>query len=139
MTLPQMARSPRGATPGAVTGIIVDDEAEVRALFAEVCRRAGMRVLQAETGHVALALAKAQAPDFIVTDINMPECDGLELCRRLRGDPDLHHVRIVVVSGVAAVEGEAALAAGCDAVIEKPCPPKLLVETIWQVLSLRPQ
>ena len=87
---------------------------------------------------MALALAKEVSPDVIVTDIEMPECDGLELCRRLRGDPDLHHVRIVVVSGVAAVEGEAAVAAGCDAVIEKPCRPSVLVETIRLALARRP-
>ena len=86
----------------------------------------------------ALTDADGGKIDVIVTDIEMPECDGLELCRRLRGDPDLHHVRIVVVSGVAAVEGEAAVAAGCDAVIEKPCRPSVLVETIRLALARRP-
>lgn len=138
MTLPPFAHDHHGKALSAHIGIIVDDEPEVRALFAEVCRRAGMQVRQAGSGYRALDLARAQVPDFIVTDIEMPDCDGLELCRRLRTDPDLHQIRIVVVSGVAAVEGEAAVAAGCDAVLEKPCHPALLVDTIRQVLALRP-
>jgi len=121
----------------APIGLVVDDEPMIRAVFVEALRRAGVQVLEAADGRSALALAQATTPDFVVTDIQMPEGDGLELCRTLRADPALQHVRIVVVSGMGAAQVTEAVAAGCDAVIEKPCAPSLLVETIQRLLILR--
>jgi len=121
----------------APIGLIVDDEPLIRAVFGEALRRAGVQVFEAADGRSALALAQATTPDFVVTDIQMPRGDGLELCRMLRDDPRLQHVRIVVVSGMAATKASEAVAAGCDAVIAKPCAPTLLVETIQRLLMLR--
>lgn len=121
----------------APVGLVVDDEPMIREVFCEALRRAGIRVLQAENGSVALRLAKSTTPDFIVTDLEMPGGGGLELCRALRDDSVLHGVRIVVVSGLAASQTVAAVAAGCDAVIEKPCKPSVLVATIQHLLALR--
>lgn len=117
-------------------GLIVDDEPMVRAVFREALRRVGIQVFEAATGCSALALAQATTPDFVITDLQMPGGDGLELCRTLRGDPALHRVRIVVVSGVASAQAAAAVAAGCDAVIEKPCTPAKLVATVQRLLAL---
>jgi CheY-like chemotaxis protein len=122
---------------GVITGLVVDDDEAVRMLHAEAFRRAGFETVQAATGRVALEMAKAHVPDFIITDIQMPELGGIELCRLLRSEPSLSHVRIVVVSGVAAVEGAEAFRAGCDAVIEKPCSPSMLVATIRRLPALR--
>lgn len=127
------------ATDGVITGLVVDDNPEVRALLAVALRRAGFESVQAANGRAALEIAKAHRPDFVVTDLQMPEVGGIELCRLLRRDPSLSHVRIVVVSGVAATEGAAALTAGCDAVLEKPCSPMVLVATIRRLLALRQQ
>lgn len=122
---------------GVPVGIVVDDEPMIRAVFSEALRRVGIQVLEAASGGSALALAQATTPDFVITDIQMPGGDGIELCRTLRGDPALNGVRIVVVSGMASTEGAAAVAAGCDAVIEKPCTPAVLVATIQRLLALR--
>jgi CheY-like chemotaxis protein len=121
----------------APIGLVVDDEPMIREVFCEALRRAGIQVLEAENGSAALRIAKTTTPDFIVTDIEMPGGDGLELCRTLRGDPVLHGVRIVVVSGMASTQGAAAVAAGCNAVLEKPCTPSVLVATIKHLLAVR--
>jgi two-component system, OmpR family, phosphate regulon response regulator PhoB len=117
-----------------LTGIVVDDEPPVRTLFARVLRRAGMQVFEAESAKVALALAQTTSPDFVVTDKEMPETDGIELCRRLRDEPAFKDLRIVVVSGSASQQAVDAIAAGCDAVLAKPCSSKTLLETIQRLL-----
>jgi CheY-like chemotaxis protein len=117
-----------------LTAIVIDDEPSLRALFAKVLRRAGMQVFEAESAKAALALAQTTNPDLVVTDIEMPEVDGIELCRRLRADHGSKDLRIVVVSGDASKQGADAIAAGCDAVLAKPCTPATLLKTIHHLL-----
>ena len=118
-------------------GLVVDDDAQLRLLFAQVLRRGGLRVLEAGSGREALRLAQPSAPDFVVTDIEMPDVDGLELCRRLRQLPATSKVPIVVVTGSAVTQGDEATAAGCDVVLAKPCSGALLLATIQRLLADR--
>jgi CheY-like chemotaxis protein len=118
----------------ALTAIVVDDDPPLRVFFAKVLRRAGMQVFEAESAIAALAMAQTSRPDFVVTDIGMPDVDGIELCRRLRADPEFKDLRIVVVSGNASTQGVEAIAAGCDAVLAKPCSSATLLKTIQRLL-----
>jgi CheY-like chemotaxis protein len=114
-------------------GLVVDDSAQIRALFARALGRAGMRTIEAGSGLEALELAHTSALDFVVTDIEMPDMDGLELCRRLRQLAATSMVPIVVVTG-APSQADEATAAGCDVVLLKPCSPALLLATIQRLL-----
>lgn len=116
------------------TGVVADDEPQIRAIFAGILRKAGIRVFEAESGATALALARSARADFVLTDLQMPGVDGLEVCRQLRRDPALKNVRIVVVSGAGQDQRDQAVIAGCDVVLSKPCSPALLLETIRQLL-----
>lgn len=118
-----------------LSALVVDDVPEVRELFAHFLGRAGMRVTQADGGHTALATARNATPDLVVTDISMPDMDGLELCRQIRTDPTIGHVPIVIVSGSVATGDATVWAAGCDAVLEKPCSRELLVTTARALLG----
>jgi CheY-like chemotaxis protein len=114
-------------------GLVVDDSAQIRTLFARTLGRAGMRTIEAGSGLEALELAHTSALDFVVTDIEMPDMDGLELCRRLRQLAATSMVPIVVVTG-APSQADEATAAGCDVVLLKPCSPALLLATIQRLL-----
>ena len=116
------------------TGLVVDDDADVRSLFSDALRRGGLQVLEAESGSEALRLARTASLAFVVIDIEMPGLDGLELCRRLRRSPATAKLPIVVVSGSAVLQEDDATAAGCDVVLAKPCSPALLLATIRQLL-----
>lgn len=96
-----------------------------------------MEVLTAENGTVALDAARRAVPDVIVTDVDMPLMDGLDLCRHLRADVVTRDVVVVVVTGDATAQAEAALDAGCDAVLGKPCSRTLLLATIRLLLERR--
>jgi CheY-like chemotaxis protein len=115
--------------------IVVDDMPDVRRLFAEFLAGSGMHVVQADGGQAALDAAHRAKPDLVVTDIRMPDMDGIELCRLMRADPATSDVPIVVISGDASAQAEAAWAAGCDAVLWKPCSRALLVATVHQLLA----
>jgi len=116
-------------------GLVVDDDAQLRLLFAQVLRLGGLRVLEAGSGREALRLVRPFAPDFVVTDIEMPDVDGLELCRQLRQLPATSKVPIVVVTGSAVTQEDEATAAGCDVVLAKPCSGALLLATIQRLLE----
>ena len=118
-------------------GLVVEDDVQLRFLFAQVLRLGGLRVLEAGSGREALRLARPFVPDFVVTDIEMPDVDGLELCRRLRELPATSKVPIVVVTGSAVTQADEAIAAGCDIVLAKPCSGTLLLATIQGLLAER--
>lgn len=114
-------------------GLVVDDDPQVRQLFAQAFRRAGIRTLEARSALEALEVAQTSALDFVVTDVDMQGMDGLELCRRLRQMVTTRTVPIVVVTGAPA-QADEATAAGCDIVLPKPCSPGLLLATIQRLL-----
>lgn len=115
-------------------GLVVDDNPRIRHVLSEALRRRGISVREAGSGREALTLAQASVPDFVITDIEMPDVDGLELCRRLRESPATSKVPIIIVSAATTTQGDDATAAGCDVVLPKPCSPAVLVETIQRLL-----
>jgi CheY-like chemotaxis protein len=117
--------------------LVVDDAAHVRELFGRVLQNEGMDVALAADGARGLALARARIPDLVVADLKMPHLDGVQLCRALRSDPATEHVPIVIVTGQGGAQARAAIEAGCDAVLEKPCSSALLVATINILLARR--
>ena len=73
----------------------------------------------------------AQHPDVILMDIQLPLLDGYEATRRIKADPALRHIPIIVVTSYALGGDEAkALAAGCDAYMAKPYSPKALLAKV---------
>ena len=112
--------------------LLVEDDRDTREMYSEYLRFSGMDVTQARNGRGALERAAAWPPDVVVTDIAMPEMDGLELARRLRGQAATRYVPIIAVSGQAS---ERAREAGADVVLDKPCEPDRLLHVIEDVLK----
>jgi two-component system, chemotaxis family, chemotaxis protein CheY len=99
--------------------LVVDDDESVRAVVAAMLRRAGYEVSEARDGLDALVLARRVQPDAIVTDLNMPRCDGQRLCEELKRDPVTARIPVVVMSGNAPDEMPLRRL-GCAAVLHKP-------------------
>ena len=112
--------------------LLVEDDRDTREMYSEYLSYSGLTVTQASTGRRALEKVKAHVPDIVVTDIAMPEMDGLELSRRLRSDPPTRDLPIIAVSGQAT---ERAREAGADIVLHKPCGPDTLLNVIEDVLK----
>ena len=116
-------------TPGRrVSVLLVDDCGDQRDLY-EVLLASEFDVIAASRGPQALTLAAARRPDVVVLDIEMPEMNGFETCRRLKDDPATRPIPVIMLTGSDYVPDEARRV-GAFAVLEKPCPDWRLVETI---------
>ena len=101
--------------------LIVDDNDKNRRLAQYVLRLGGFRTLEAATGGEGVSLAAEHAPDVILMDIRLPDGDGTELARQLKGDPRTAAIPIVAVTAFAMKgDREWFLAAGFDGYLEKP-------------------
>ena len=88
-----------GDRVGMKTILLVDDDQPVRTLYGLVLRRNGYHVLEADSGGVALDMARKHLPDLILSDIIIPGSDGVSLLRKIRRDPDLKYRQFVLMSG----------------------------------------
>lgn len=101
--------------------LLVEDTEALRSLFARVLESHGCVVCKAESAHAALDAITRFGPDLVLTDVMMPEMDGIELILRLRAIPDLTQIPIVAISADSTPETERrAREAGAIDFITKP-------------------
>lgn len=101
--------------------LIVDDNEVNRKLPLAILRLQGMTVDECSDGESALAFLQNHRVDCILLDVSMPGISGIEVCRRLRGDPRHQGIRIVAYTAHAyATERSEILDAGFDALLVKP-------------------
>ena len=102
--------------------LVIDDDRATADLLADLVRaELGGKPVTAGDAPEALLVVRAFRIDAVLLDLNLPGTDGIELCRRLRADPALVGVPIVVVSGRArGAEVAEALAAGASEYVRKP-------------------
>jgi CheY-like chemotaxis protein len=118
--------------------LLVDDDPAVRDSIAIVLEGAGFQVDQADQGATGMRLLRANEPDLIVTDILMPQKEGIETIREIR--TLLPETPIIAISG--SVETRAdylkmAQSFGASAVLAKPFDPVVLLDLVNQLLAAR--
>jgi len=120
------------------TILIVDDRPSNRSYLAALLGLTGHRLLEAEDGAQALASARAERPDLIITDLLMPTMDGYEFVQQLRADPDLKDTRIIIFSAVYSERETRAMAARCGVktVLGKPADPHRILEAVEAELGV---
>ena len=115
--------------------LVVEDQEDNRQILRDLLGNAGYQMIEAETGEDGLAAAAAHKPDLILMDIQLPGLDGYAAPRRLKADPALRSIPIIVVTSYALSGDEAkARAAGCDAYVTKPFSPRQLLAKIKEYL-----
>jgi two-component system OmpR family response regulator len=113
--------------------LVVDDDSHIRDVLRFALVRDGYTVIEAENGARGLALVGAERPDLIVLDIMMPELDGTEVCRRLRGDGDLTPI-VFLSSRDDEIDRVLGLELGGDDYVGKPFSPRELVSRVKAIL-----
>ncbi len=78
--------------------LVVDDSVLIRKMVVRSLEEAGFQVMIAENGKQGLARIQERRPDMIISDIRMPEMDGIEFCKRVHADPDLAVIPFIVMS-----------------------------------------
>lgn len=123
----------------AGTILIIEDDASVRMLLARVLEDAGYQVVEAANGRQGLEQFQAQPMDLVLTDLEMPEMNGLELILELTHA--FLHVKVIVMSGCSGDELQQARALGVRHTFGKPLDLATLLHAVQDELqhSQRPQ
>lgn len=117
--------------------LVVERDPHVRELEQFFLEEAGYTVEFAADGVAALEQARSLQPHILITEILVPQLDGLALCRRIKRDPEMRHIAVLVFS-ILLAEGRAK-EAGADSFLRKPLAERRLVETVRDLLAARRQ
>ena len=116
--------------------LIVEDQSDLRQLYAEHLSLSGFDVLEAGNGADAIRATAASLPDVVLMDLSLPVVDGWEATRRLKADTQTAHIPVVALTAHdGAGELKRATDAGCDWFVPKPCPPDALITELRRVLT----
>jgi len=132
----QNERSHQLAPPCSI--LVADDEHHIRAVVVTKLRQQGHEVREAANGEEALEMIRAQPPMLVITDLQMPVMNGLQLCQALRADPRTAGIPVVLVTARGHLLHEDDLGATNVArVISKPFSARELVAVVNSILAGR--
>jgi len=118
--------------------LCIDDDRLLLGLFSLLLKGTDYDPLMASDGPSGIDTAKRERPDLILLDVMMPGMDGFEVCRRMRADPDLKDIPIIIVTAIADpklnVKG---FQAGATLAMLKPFEPQKLLNTVKTALALK--
>jgi phosphate regulon transcriptional regulator PhoB len=115
--------------------LMVDDEKDIVDLVAYNLEKEGYETLQALDGEKALQLVRTKTPDLVVLDLMLPGIQGLEVCKRIRKDPETASIPIIMLTAKGAeIDKIVGLEVGADDYITKPFSVKELLARIKAVL-----
>ena len=120
----------------ALKALLAEDNENNRYLFRLLLEHAGFAVIAANGARSGIDLARTEAPDVILLDIQMPEMDGYELAAVLKSDPVLERIPIIGVSSFAMPgDRDKAMRAGFAGYIEKPVEPERFAQSVTMFLK----
>ena len=115
--------------------LIVEDQEDNRRILRDLLSNVGFELVEAITGEEGVRLAAIHRPDLILMDVQMPVLDGHAATRRIKAQPDLQNIPIIVVTSYALSGDDAkAKAAGADAYVAKPFSPRELLSVVRRFL-----
>jgi len=116
--------------------LVIEDHEENRRILRYLLASGGFEMIEAVTGEQGIEAAEKERPDLILMDIQLPGLDGYEATRRIKADPSLRHIPIIVVTSYAlSGDDTKAFAAGCDAYVTKPFVPRDLLAKVRNYLE----
>jgi len=121
------------------TIVVVEDEKNISEVIAYNLKREGYKVICSASGEDGLKLIKSEQPDAVLLDLMLPGLDGLEVCRRIKSDPVLRDIPVLMVTA----KGEESdivlgLGIGADDYIPKPFSPRELIARVKAALRRGP-
>jgi two-component system, OmpR family, alkaline phosphatase synthesis response regulator PhoP len=121
------------------TVLIADDEPNIVISLEFLLEQDGYRVLVARDGHEALEAIERELPDLVLLDVMLPRLSGYDVCQRMRQNPALAKVRVIMLTARGReVEVTKGLALGADAYVTKPFSTRDLLEQVRRQLGDTP-
>ena len=125
--------------PGKI--LIVDDEVHIRMLLEQTLEELeedyGVEILSAQNGEEGLALIRSNKPDVVFLDIMMPKLNGYEVCQRVKEDPDITDIGIVLLTTKGQeVDRRQGLELGASRYMTKPFDPDEVLKVAKELLKL---
>jgi two-component system cell cycle response regulator DivK len=122
----------------AKTVLVVEDNELNMKLFHDLLEANGYNTIQTRSGLEAIDLARAQRPDLILMDIQLPEVSGLEVTKWIKEDDDLRSIPVIAVTAFAMKGDEERIRqGGCEAYLSKPISVNKFIETVKAYLGDR--
>lgn len=116
--------------------VVADDEAHILHIVTMKLTNAGYEVITAVDGQEALELCQSEHPDMMITDLQMPNLTGLEVCRRLRQDEATRHIPVLMLTARGfELEPQEMSSAGIVDVLSKPFSPREVLRKVQEVLG----
>ena len=107
--------------------LVVDDDPVTRLMLTGSLEERGHHVTTAEDGRQALELVRSERFDVVLLDVLMPNMDGYEVLEQLKGDADLRHIPVIMVTSVDDLDSAVrCIELGADDYLSKPIDPVLL-------------
>ena len=127
------------APTGAPTILLIEDNRDVLN-YLQSCLKFDYQLLFAQNGQVGIELAFNKVPDIIISDVKMPEKDGLEVCNTLKNDIKTSHIPIIMLTAIADIESKiAGLKTGADVYLSKPFEKEELLVQVQNLIHSRSQ
>ena len=118
------------------TVLVVDDEPFICRSLSFVLRKGNYNVVEARNGEEALAAIRQHRPDLVFMDVMMPKFSGFEVCTQVKADPDLKHVKIILLTAKGQdCDREIGRQAGADDYMTKPFSPTKILERAREILA----
>ncbi len=127
------------------TVLVVDDDPDIRLFSVSVLEENGYTPLEATDGEEGMKLVRDKKPDLIILDVMMPRQSGIKLYREVKTDPDLKHIPVIVLSGIARKsflrsqevrsKADNMPVVDPDAYLEKPVDPDDLLNVIKKIVG----
>lgn len=118
--------------------LIVDDSRAIRQISSSTLRGAGFEVVEADDGNQGYERARRQKFELILSDLNMPDLDGINMTKKIRQLSNHRSTPILIVTTESQMAMKSdAKAAGANGWVVKPVEPKRLVEIVQQILATR--
>jgi len=119
--------------------LCVDDDEDLLHINASILQSAGYQVVEACSGHECLERVKAERPDLVLLDVMLPDASGLDLCKKIKEDPDLSGPYVILISGQEISSGSQikGLEIGADGYIARPVSGHELLARIQAILRIK--
>jgi len=125
-----------GVEQAAPVVVLADDEPNIRETLAFMLEMEGFDVVQARDGEEALERVREHRPRVLLLDAMMPRRDGFDVCRTIKGEPDLAGTVVVMVTALGQrTDRERALEAGADHYIAKPFDENKLLDLLRRAIA----